>query len=56
MKNIHNAVLLDYKDEVYDVIATEYIMKYRDPNSLIQEDVESNDVITRMQKLANIIK
>lgn len=32
-----------FKDEVYDVIASEYIMKYRDPNSQIQEDLEVDD-------------
>jgi recombination protein RecA len=33
-----------FKDEVYDLIASQYIMKYRDPNSLIIEDVEVEDV------------
>jgi recombination protein RecA len=32
-----------FKDEVYDAIANEYIMKYRDPNSQIQEDVEVDE-------------
>lgn len=32
-----------FKDEVYTLIANEYIMKYRDPNSLIQEDVEVDE-------------
>ena len=32
-----------FKDEIYDVIASEYIMKYRDPNSQIQEDIEVDE-------------
>jgi recombination protein RecA len=33
-----------FKDEVYDIIASQYIMKYRDPNSQIIEDIEVEDV------------
>lgn len=32
-----------FKDEVYNVIADEFIMKYRDPNSKILEDIEIDD-------------
>lgn len=32
-----------FKNEVYDVIASEYIMKYRDPDSAIIEDIEVDD-------------
>jgi hypothetical protein len=32
-----------FKDEVYDVIASEYVMKYRDPNSVISEDIEVDE-------------
>lgn len=32
-----------FKDEVYDIIADKYIMTYRDPNSLIKEDVEVDE-------------
>jgi len=32
-----------FKDEVYTLIANEYIMKYRDPNSAIIEDIEVDD-------------
>jgi len=34
-----------FKDEVYDVIASEYIMKYRDPNSAIIENVEVDETV-----------
>ena len=34
-----------FKDEIYDIIATEYIMKYRDPNSQIVEDVEIDEKV-----------
>ena len=33
-----------FKEEVYDIIASQYIMKYRDPNSQIIEDVIVEDV------------
>ena len=32
-----------FKDEVYNMIADDYIMKYRDPNSAIVEDIEVDD-------------
>lgn len=32
-----------FKDEVYDIIANEYISKYRDPNSQIVDDVEVDE-------------
>ena len=33
-----------FKDEVYDIIASEYIMKYRNPDDKIVEDLEVEDV------------
>jgi len=33
-----------FKDEVYDMIASEYIMKYRNPDDKIIEDLEVEDV------------
>jgi recombination protein RecA len=32
-----------FKDEVYNMIADDYIMKYRDPNSKIEEGIEIDD-------------
>lgn len=37
---------LVFKDEVYNTIAEEYIMKYRDPNSQIIEDIEVDESVT----------
>jgi recombination protein RecA len=36
---------LVFKDEVYNTIAEEYIMKYRDPNSQIIEDIEVDESV-----------
>jgi recombination protein RecA len=33
----------EFKEEVYNIIADKYIMKYRDPNSTILEEVEISD-------------
>lgn len=32
-----------FKDEVYEIIANEYIMKYRDPDAKIEEDVQVDE-------------
>jgi len=34
-----------FKDEVYDVIATDYIMKYRNPDSKIIEDLQVDETV-----------